>query len=301
MFVEAVELAAKFTRAIHSIIRYFGSSTVIPGSATLILVNPDGWALTCGHVAQQLKFADDLASRRSAYEGELTKLANGRANRKARDALRNKYGFRNGEIYDLRNTFVSCVDKLSEFDIVMHPSHDIALIRFKGFSKVLCDTFPKFASDDSALKPGKTLCRLGFPFPEFSNFEYDQNADEIRWAQTGRQDSPRFPIEGMVTRHVVDRDMNILGFEMSTPGLRGQSGGPAFDSKGVVWGVQSKTKHLDLDFDVDAEVLRKGKTKKVTHNAFLHVGRCVHVSLLKAFMRDHGVAFDEDGSTQRRP
>ncbi len=80
---------------------------------------------------------------------------------------------------------------------------------------------------------------------------------------------------------------------MSTPGLRGQSGGPAFDPDTKVWGVQYGTNHLDLDFDVDQEVYRSGIKKKVKDSAFLHVGHCVHVDILKAFMTQHGVKFPE--------
>lgn len=105
--------------------------------------------------------------------------------------------------------------------------------------------------------------------------------------------TPRFPIEGMLTRHVADAQGNIIGFELSTPGLRGQSGGPAFDTEGKVWGMQCQTAHLDLDFDIDQKVIRRGIEKRVTDNAFLHVGRCVHVDILKSFMKDNGVQFSE--------
>jgi len=97
----------------------------------------------------------------------------------------------------------------------------------------------------------------------------------------------------MLTRHLV-QDNKIIGFEMSTPGLRGQSGGPVFDTDGVIWGMQSATRHLDLDFDVNQELLRDGKKKRVTDSAFLHVGHCVHVNILKEFMREQKVDFQEN-------
>ena len=118
--------------------------------------------------------------------------------------------------------------------------------------------------------------------------------EDIEWTQTGRKDTPIFPIEGMVTRHIGDNNMNIIGFEMSTPGLRGQSGGPAFDKEGNLWGMQSSTKHIDLDFDVKMEVIRQGQKREIKDNAFLHVGQCVHVNILKQFMRDNGVSFNEE-------
>ena len=156
-----------------------------------------------------------------------------------------------------------------------------------------CDHFPTFPADTTGLKQGKFLCRLGFPFPAFTNFAYDREKDLIEWTAGGRQDTPQFPIEGMLTRYLADEGGNVIGFEMSTPGLRGQSGGPVFDDRGRVWGMQAATNHLDLDFDVNQEVLRDGQTKKVTDSAFLHVGHCIHVNAMKDFMRTQGVAFTE--------
>ena len=121
----------------------------------------------------------------------------------------------------------------------------------------------------------------------------DSSTDHIRWTTAGRLNTPQFPIEGMVTRHLLGQDDQIVGFELSTPGLRGQSGGPAFDVEGRIWGMQAATRHLDLDFDVDVEVLRAGHKSRVKDSAFLHVGHCVHVNILKQFMRDNGVAFQE--------
>ena len=98
----------------------------------------------------------------------------------------------------------------------------------------------------------------------------------------------------MCTRQLADMSGVVTGVEMSTPGLRGQSGGPVFDTQGRVWGMQSQTGHLDLNFDVDQLVNRDGVQKRVRDSAFLHVGLCVHVDALKAFMRENGVHFDED-------
>jgi hypothetical protein len=102
-----------------------------------------------------------------------------------------------------------------------------------------------------------------------------------------------FPIEGMLTRHLIAEQSQVVGFELSTPGLRGQSGGPAFDSDGKVWGMQSATNHLDLNFDVNMDVIRNGEKKKVHDSAVLHVGHCIHVDVLKSFMQQHGVAFQK--------
>jgi hypothetical protein len=292
MFVTAIERAAQFTRAMHSIVRVWGSPNVIPGAATLFLVNADGWALTCGHVAKQLAAADHVRETYRRFAAERALVPPGK-HRRAMQDLERKYGYTKGTTIELHNRFVDCAEGPVVIEVRLHGSVDVALLKFSHFSRLLCTSFPVFARDGSALKQGKYLCRLGFPFPEFSNFEYDAASDEIRWTTMGRPQTPRFPSEGMVTRHLADARGSVVGFELSTPGLRGQSGGPAFDAEGRVWGMQAATRHLDLDFDVDVEVLRSGQPRRVHDSAFLHVGHCVHVDVIKQFMRDHAVTFDE--------
>jgi hypothetical protein len=230
------------------------------------------------------------------YDAFKREFAAGRGRVKERQLwkqLEQKYGYSPKSVIQVLNSFVNCVDQITTVDIKSHATVDLALLKFHGFNRLEVNSFPLFAANGADLKQGKFLCRLGFPFPEFSNFEYDKAGDELRWTQAGRQDTPRFPIEGMVTRHLLDPAGNTCGFEMSTPGLGGQSGGPAFDAQGRIWGMQAATAHLDLAFDVNQEVLRDGVKKKVSDSAFLHVGHCVHVDVIKDFMRTHGVSFEE--------
>ena len=296
MFEKGIETAAGFTRAIHTVCRNHKSEVIQPGAATLFFVNPEGWALTCGHVADLLAASHQLGERRRAFRAELQAgLGQGKKRALERE-LERKHGFSRQKPFEVLNRFFNCVEGgLANVHFIRRKELDVALLHFTEFDRLLCDSFPVFSSDDRP-KQGKLLCRLGFPFPEFQNYEYDKAAGEVRWTEAGRRDTPRFPIEGMVTRHLLDGSGNRVGFEMSTPGLRGQSGGPAFDAAGLVWGMQSSTNHLDLDFDVvEQEVLRNGQRKRVSASTFLHVGHCMDVGVLKSFMREHGVQFQETG------
>ncbi|MDA1186093.1 MAG: trypsin-like peptidase domain-containing protein [Acidobacteria bacterium] len=292
MFVSAIDTAACFTRPIHTIMRLSGETTVIPGAATLFFVNADGWALTCKHVASELVAAEQLATKRAAFNAERAELATGTASRQPLRALERKHGFTRGVTVEMHHRFINCVDGSFQLEIRLHPTLDVALLHFKHCKALRPTAFAVFAARGDELKQGKSLCRLGFPFPEFTNFAYDADADQIGWTTTGRAETPQFPIDGMVTRHLNGPD-GIVGVELSTPGLRGQSGGPAFDSAGVVWGMQSATNHLDLNFDVDMPVRRNGQVRHVRDSAFLHVGHCVHVDVLTQFMRDNGVSFEQ--------
>ncbi|MBI2839450.1 MAG: trypsin-like peptidase domain-containing protein [Acidobacteria bacterium] len=293
MYVDAIEKAAQFTRPIFFISRTYGSAIVQPGAATIFFVNADGWAVTCGHVADQIMATDHINERYRLFKGELGAYADGKKAKQVRRELERKYHLDRRELAQMKVKFVDCLDSFQTLTMQRHKTYDIALLKFEGFEKLLCTEFPVFAPDSGSLKPGKSLCRLGFPFVEFTDFGYDPDRDEIEWTQTGQHTTPRFPIEGMVTRHLIGQGAELIGFEMSTPGLRGQSGGPAFDSQGRVWGIQSMTGHLDLDFDVDQQVRRQGLPKRVQDSAFLHVGGCVHIQIIKEFMRSLNVTFVE--------
>lgn len=293
MFIRAIEIAKEFTRPIHTIQRFYPSNTVLPGAASLFFVNSDGWALTCGHVAQLLIAGDQIATRKASYESDSTALRGKKKERQILKELEQKYQLRKEPLFEIKNRFMGCIEGTLKVDIQAHPTLDVALLHFQNYTRLLCTSFPIFPRNTTDLKQGKFLCRLGYPFPEFNNFSYDQNTNTIDWTNTGRVSSPIFPIEGMLTRHLLGPNNAVIGFELSTPGLRGQSGGPAFDFDGRVWGMQSSTNHLDLDFDVDIEVLRNGQKKKVHDSAFLHVGHCIHVDILKDFMRQFNVTFQE--------
>ena len=261
--------------------------------STLFFVNSDGWALTCGHVAKQIMDGEQIGTRFDEFKTERAKIEPGKRQKHEINLLERKYGFKPGQPVQLHTKMLGCVDGALAIDITFHPTLDIALVKFSRFQQLLCDTFPIFARNGDDLKQGKSICRLGFPFPEFTNYGYDEVSDSIGWTSTGQVWTPRFPIDGIVVRHVADETGEINAFEVSTPGIRGQSGGPAFDTDGRVWGMQSITKHLDLEFDIDVEVHRGTIKRRVQDNAFLHIGGCLHVNALKAFMRENGVKFQE--------
>jgi len=296
MFVDAIEKIVEYTRPIQMITREYGSDVVLPGAATLFFVNELGHAITCKHVAILIAQADQINKNYLEFKKECDALTGSKS--KFRHKLREleqKYKYKEGITVQIKNNFISCVDKISGFEIHLHPIYDVAVIKFQGFGNLLYKGYATFLKDSSLIKQGKFLCRLGFPFPEFSNYKYNEEKDDIEWTDEGRKATPRFPIEGMVTRGLVDASGVKMGIEISTPGLRGQSGGPLFDQNAVVYGMQSLTNHLHLGFDIkDKEIMEGSKTKKVSNYPFLHLGNCVHVDVIKSFLKDKDIKFYED-------
>jgi hypothetical protein len=295
MFEHSIEAVANFTRPINTIIRTYGGKQIIPGSSTLFFVNRDGYAITCKHVADMLANADKINHTHAAFKNERDALPKDGKYKMRLKGLELKYKYTDDTVVQIKNMFVDCADTMSSYTCHAHATQDLAIIKFNDFKKLHYTGNAVFLKDTGTIRQGNFLCRLGFPFPEFTNFKYNESADDIEWTTTGIQTSPRFPIEGMVTRFLAESNQ-ITGIEMSTPGLRGQSGGPLFNDKGIVYGMQFSTKHLHLGFDlVDKEVLIDNKIKKISDYSFIHLGQCIHTDVIKSFLSEHNVTFFEEG------
>lgn len=294
MFIKAIETVSAFTRPIHTIMRTYGGKQIIPGAATLFFVNEEGYAVTCKHVAEMLISSENINQKFIKFKKEKTAFyASGQKNKPLK-GLELKYQYTTETAIQLKTNFIDCVDTLTEFKIHLHPTLDLAIIKFIGFNQINYRDCAKFLKEADSFKQGKFLCRLGFPFPEFTNFIYNETTDDIEWTTTGINHSPRFPIEGMVTRFLADQPNGMYGVEMSTPGLRGQSGGPLFDEKAVIYGMQFNTKHLHLGFDIEnKEISINNQLKRISDYSFIHLGQCIHSNVITAFLKQHEVKYYE--------
>lgn len=293
MFEKAIEKTLQFTKPLHTISRTY-AGLVMPGTSTLFFVNDNGVAVTCRHVVDLIPAADKLNQGFSKFKEERNKLTKDNKYKRNLNGLEIKYKYNNETTVQLKNNFINCFDKIEQIVYHIHPTLDLAILEFKGFTKILYTAHAAFIKDSKNIKQGKYLCRLGFPFPEFNNFKHDPVKDDIEWTNEGVTGSPSFPMDGIITRFVGDTSGKISGIEMSTPGLRGQSGGPLFDVNGTVYGMQFATNHLHLGFDMkEKEIISDGKKSKVSNYPFLHVGRCIHVDEIKAFLTEHKIDFSE--------
>lgn len=293
MFVKAIETTAKFTRPIHTISKSYKINDILPGAATLFFVNDLGYAITCKHVIELLVQSEKINNNYSAFKAERDKLPRNGKFKLNLKGLMAKYRIEDKTTVQLKIRFMDCVDEMSGFTWHLHPMYDLAILKFDDFKNLMCNEFAVFKKDMNEIQQGKFLCRLGFPFPEFTNYKYNDQIDEIEWTATGAN-APRFPFEGMVTRFLGDGKGGMYGLELSTPGLRGHSGGPLFDKKGLVCGMQSRTKHLHLGFDlVNHEIITNGQREKVSDYSFIHLGECIHGNIIKDFLKQHNVDFNE--------
>ena len=109
MFVEAIEKVAEFTRPIHTISRNYGSDLVSPGAATIFMINPDGWALTCAHVARLLPASVELNKKYGEFKKELVLTQGKKNSKRLQRELELKYELSKHKVVELKNVFVNCI------------------------------------------------------------------------------------------------------------------------------------------------------------------------------------------------
>jgi hypothetical protein len=172
---------------------------------------------------------------------------------------------------------------------------DICIGRLEPFDPKWITEYPVFRNPDS-LRPGTSLCKLGFPFAQVeSEFEESSNAFRIK---KGVLPLPFFPIEGMHTRNIAkgnskEGNYDMLYVETSSPGLRGQSGGPIFDREGKLYAMQVQTAHMPLGVQPTAEY----EGKRIVENQFINTGIGIHVKTIETMLKDRNVRFQLEGET----
>jgi hypothetical protein len=293
MFVQAINDVDKFTRPIHSIIRTYGG-IIIPGSSTMFFINENGVAITCKHVLNLIIQAEQVNLNYQNFKTERDKLPRDGKFKSRLKGLELKYNLKSDTAIQLKNRFMNSVNPIGNIRFHAHPTLDLAILIFDGFTEKNYSSHATFVKNPEKIAQGRYLCRLGYPFPEFNNFQFNQELDDIDWTANGNPSSPKFPIDGIITRFGAENNQ-IASIEMSTPGLKGQSGGPLFDTEGLVYGMQFMTNHLHLGFDIDnKEIVIDGKKTKVSNHPFLHVGHCIHVDRIKEFLTQHSIKFYEE-------
>jgi hypothetical protein len=285
VFAAAVARVSKFTGPVVISSKTIGGK-VTSGCGSFVIVNDEGWIVTAAHTfaPYQVKIEHDKAhaeyrARRKTIE------ENAGLNAAKKRKLISRLDFNSEWIS--RVSFWWGHDALKFTDVHLNLLADIAITRLENFKPPVDAEFPKFGNPSVQLPPGTSLCKTGFPFHSIQS-SFDETTDMFRFAP-GALPIPRFPLDGILTRYQILKNATDNAeakfVEMSTPGLRGQSGGPVFDKDGVVWGIQSRTNHLELGFS--PEVTKQGK--KVAEHQFLNVGLAAYVSEISALLTRYNV------------
>ena len=283
MFATAISVAQGYTRPL--IVSWVDQNDVCTSSlGTHVLVNADGWALTAWHMVAQVQQLEAALTATIAYEKEKAAILADPS--RLPDQRRKKARQLSAPVVQVKAFSLWCGNDawtFKEFHAV--PGADLAAVRINGIDPASVSQFPTFKDPSSGIVPGTSLCRLGFPFQEVTpKFDAANNRFDLGTVQL-----VFFPNEGILTRIASDNPnaADLVAFiETSSPGLKGQSGGPIFDRQGTVWGIQSHTGHLALGFSPPQP---GGKPGQVEHQ-FLNVGRGAHPATIVNLLRKVGAA-----------
>ena len=265
MYKKSIKENSKYLIPFVEGIKYYGSDEIEHAIGTMIILNDNGDILTCKHIAIEFINNNKLGEM---YSGLINEL-NSCKTEEEKKAIEKKYCLEKDTPVLTNINLPFKIGDTINIEIKLHDYLDLAIIKFKG-ANLKCDNYPTFAKELPS--QGQSVCKLGFAFPEYSYFEYSKENENIVMKNEIISSFPLFPMDGIVTRQIVDEKKQVTMFETSTPGLRGQSGGPIFSPEGLVYGIQSMTKHLDLNFDIDKVVKRGIENKKITYTPFINLG-----------------------------
>ncbi|MER9800908.1 hypothetical protein NKJ36_28005 [Mesorhizobium sp. M0142] len=306
MFAKALKIAGSFTWPLLIAYKTVSGRT-FTAIATITIINKDGWFLTAGHNIREWQKIVKECDRTQLILRDIDVIEN--------DSLIDKEA---KEIHLSKLPLIQEMDKM-ECSISYGLNHnitaknlnfsqplvsdvgydplDLAVGRLEPFNPEWVANYPIFKDPDKNFFTGTSLCKLGFPL----------HGVETHWNdETGEFELPRkylpltyFPLDGIFTRNIVysgngpiweSIKFPVMSVEMSTPGLRGQSGGPIFDTDGRIWAIQSRTLFYSLGFEAPIPA------KDQTVHQFLSVGIGVHPSTIFGFLKDSEVrcAVSED-------
>ena len=284
MFAEACRKAAEFTRPVVVSTRH-QNGEVKTECGSFIVLNREGWVLTAGHMYDSFV----------KYQSDSNKLKEIQALNESRLS---RPGSPSSEVkpdpsYIVKHSFWWGWDGVKLNNVFVNRQVDIAVGRLEPFDPSWIKTYPVLRDPDGVI-PGTSVCRTGYPFLNISS-TYDEKLEAFKIPKIPIRESV-FPNDGMVTRIVSrgmtnDNKFERLYVETSTPGLRGQSGGPVFDTEGRLCAMQVQTVHMPLGFHPTVEY----DGKSVVENQFLNVGLGVHVRTIRAVLDDRGVRYDCEG------
>ncbi len=272
MFNKAYNIANKYTHPLIVAMRFF-DGTVDSGLGSFVVLNKEGWIMTAAHNLGAAFMFNQHKEEMKVYEQNIAQNLSVLPN--------NKW------ITDF--AILLSGQKINILESYIYQEHDLAFLRIDNHALHGQTIFPKIINSNS-ISPGTSLCKLGFPFVEV-RATFDANTKSFI-LPPNLLPIPLFPIEGIYTRNMKmgksqDGTMDILFLETSSPGLKGQSGGPIFDTEGNIYAIQSQNLTIPLGFKGSIEV----NGQMIEENQFFNVGIGVHPFTIETLLKKHGIQY----------
>ena len=258
------------------------------GVGCAIVLNDDGWILTAAHIGLELAKLSEAVGKTNNRRTQAKAIRDDTSlNSKQKGKKLRALGKERPT--DIANwSILWGANGGTTNELKPLPHVDIAIGKLNGANLSGIKSYPKFRKG-LCEDVGVTLCRYGFPLHEIqSGFDEDANLFTF---PNGLFPVPMFANEGIISRYinylVQDEDPPLPYerrlFETSSPGLRGQSGGPIFDADGIIWGMQSETAHYALGFTPEVRGHKE--------HQFLNVGRAVDAYTICSFLDANGIKY----------
>ncbi|MBR4503551.1 MAG: trypsin-like peptidase domain-containing protein [Candidatus Methanomethylophilaceae archaeon] len=276
MFADACRIAKGFTRPVATSLRFQdGAISTILNS--FILVNEDGWAITAGHTFDSLvKFEGDRKKI-----AEINQMNSGSSEPAKMDPK-----------FILNHSFWWGWDGVMIREVTVDRKIDIALVKLANIRPNMVPNYPVFA-DPNDVSIGSSVCRLGHPFVDPPT-EFDVSRSAFRIPKID-SDMSIFANDGIVSKIVTvkkagNSPFDAMYIDISTPGYRGQAGGPIVNAEGKVCGMQINTIAMPFGFHfMDSE-------KNPIEDQFCCIGRAVHVKTIRQFLDSKNISYRSDDS-----
>jgi len=288
MFNKAYNIANKFTHPLIVTLRFF-DNTIEGGLGSFIILNEEGWCMTAAHNFGAAFIFNQHQIEIKEYQEKVDKInSNTQIKYKRRQALARAIKPNKKWLTDF--AILLGGKPINIIQHIIYGENDIAFFQLDPQAINGQTIFPKIKNSNN-ISPGTSLCKLGFPFVEVKP-TFDA-VTKLFTLPPNLLPIPLFPIEGIYTRNLLqgktaDGSMDILFLETSSPGLKGQSGGPIFDTDGNVYAIQSKNVTLPLGFKGTVEV----NGKKIEENQFFNVGIGVHPTTIELLLKKHNIKYD---------
>ena len=270
---------------IFSRLRFDGG--IESGCGTFIILNREGWIVTAAHVVRDISLIQQHKIEIAQYNDRCRAIEE---DQKLNPKQKRK---RLGQIdrnpaWVMEQAIFWGITQCCLINVAIDEPADLAIGQLEPFDASWVEEYPVLKNPSEPMPTGTSLCRLGFPFHEI-RASYDHSTRTFSLGE-GVLPVPRFPNDGIHTRVVLvptkDRSRTVKFIETSTPGLRGQSGGPIFDTNGHVWAIQSQTNSFQLGFTPSVKI----GGKEIVEHQFMHVGWGTHVEELINFLRAKNIA-----------
>ena len=284
MFADACQKAMKYTRPVAISTRQH-DGTLRTEVGTMIIVNSAGWMITAGHVFDSFfKFQGDM--KKIEEINSINSSRSQKPNAPSSEIKLDKSLITN-------HSFWWGWDGVKVNNVMINRQADIAIGKLEPFDPSWVTEYPVFADPDH-MRIGTNVCRGGFPFIKIDP-EFLEGPKAFRIPKIPA-DRLFYPIEGLYS-HLENKGKSADGsctlkyVETSTPGLKGQSGGPIFDRSGRIFGMQIFTDHRSTGFHPTAEL----DGQKYIENQFINIGVGLHVSTIFELLDKRGVRYFKEG------